>query len=155
MDDATIVPANVDDCEEIMEMIVCLSQYEKMESSVKIDACRLKADLVRGKFCCLVCKNQAGALLGFALFVYTYDIQSGKKIYLEDLFVKEEYRKQGIGSKLWNALAAKCKENDCSYLEFSVLKWNKDAKEFYKRRGCKNYTELNDKEIFRYTIGSS
>ena len=155
MDEATILPANLDDCEEIMEMIKCLAQYEKMESSVKIDASRLKADLVKGKFYCLVCKNQAGILLGFALFVYTYDIQSGKKIYLEDLFVKEEYRKQGIGSKLWNALAVKCKENDCSYLEFSVLKWNKDAKEFYKRRGCKNYTELNDKEIFRCVIGSS
>ncbi|KAL5271248.1 hypothetical protein ACHWQZ_G001772 [Mnemiopsis leidyi] len=152
MVDGVILPANSDDCEEIMEMIKSLARYERMESSVSIDSNRLKTDLAKKKFECLVCKNQACVLVGFALFVNTYDIKEGKKMYLEDLFVKEDYRKQGYGSKLWNELASKCKENNCSYLEFSVLKWNKSAIQFYNRQGCKNSTELDNKQVFRYAM---
>ena len=153
MDVAVIKQASGKDCDEIWNMINELAKYEKMETSVEIDAERLRTDLEKGKFDCLICKLKDD-IIGFAIFVYTFDIKSGKKMYLEDLFVKEKYRRQGVGHKLWSALTNKCKEKGCSTMEFSVLNWNKDAIKFYLRHGCQDYTQAKDKQVFRFVTGN-
>ena len=156
MDAAVIREAKGKDCEEIMQMIKDLARFEKMESSVKIDAGRLKTDLENGKFNCFVCQNvEENIIVGYAMFVYTFDMKHGKKIYLEDLFIKEKFRSQGLGSKMWNALTAKGKEKGCSYLEFSVLNWNKDAIEFYNNRGCENHTLSENRQVFRFLTNNN
>lgn len=69
---------------------------------------------------------------GMALFFNNYSTWLGKPgIYLEDLFVRPEFRKRGFGKALLQALARECVENDYGRLEWSVLRWNKPSIDFY------------------------
>lgn len=69
-------------------------------------------------------------------------------IYLEDLFVLPEYRRQGIGKALISKVAQIAIERDCGRLEWSVLDWNEPAKAFYRSIGA---SILDDWRICRVT----
>lgn len=69
---------------------------------------------------------------GMALFFNNYSTWLAKPgIYLEDLFVRPEFRKRGYGKALLQALARECVEQDYGRLEWSVLRWNKPSIDFY------------------------
>jgi GNAT superfamily N-acetyltransferase len=55
-------------------------------------------------------------------------------LFLEDIYVLEEYRRQGIGGKLFDFCKSKAKENGCGRMEFTVLEWNKSAQKFYEEK---------------------
>ncbi|MCK5220783.1 MAG: GNAT family N-acetyltransferase, partial [Candidatus Aminicenantes bacterium] len=69
-------------------------------------------------------------------------------IYLEDLFVKEEYRSRGFGKKILSYLAKLTIERDCGRLEWSVLNWNKPAIDFYLSIGAEPMDEWT---VYRLT----
>ncbi|MGM0367520.1 MAG: N-acetyltransferase family protein [Actinomycetota bacterium] len=74
---------------------------------------------------------------GFALFFHTFSTFSGKPgIYIEDLFILKKYRNKGIGKALLSCIAGIALQRGSSHIEFSVLKWNKAAKGFYKKAGA-------------------
>jgi GNAT superfamily N-acetyltransferase len=58
-------------------------------------------------------------------------------LFLEDIFVLEKYRQQGIGKKMFDFLKEIAKREDCGRIEFTVLKWNKSAQEFYEKNRAK------------------
>jgi GNAT superfamily N-acetyltransferase len=96
-----------------------------------------------------VLAEQSGQALGFALFFHNYSTfltQPG--IYLEDLFVLPDYRRQGIGKALITYLAKLAVERNCGRLEWSVLDWNEPAIAFYEKMGA---TVLPDWRICRTT----
>ena len=69
---------------------------------------------------------------GMALFFNNYSTWLAKPgIYLEDLFVRPEYRKKGFGKALLQTLARECVEKDWGRLEWAVLRWNKPSIDFY------------------------
>lgn len=73
------------------------------------------------------------AIAGMALFFNNYSTWLAKPgIFLEDLFVRPQYRKKGFGKALLQALARECVANDYGRLEWSVLKWNKPSIDFYE-----------------------
>ena len=92
-------------------------------------------------------------IVGFALYFFNYSTWRGQRgIYLEDLFVQEDHRKKGIAFSLMQFLAKTAKEEDCGRIDWSVLKWNQLAIDFYKRLGASEMSEwvgyrLEDKEI--------
>lgn len=70
---------------------------------------------------------------GMALYFNNYSTWLAKPgIYLEDLFVRPQYRKKGYGLALLRALARECVENNWGRLEWSVLRWNAPSIEFYE-----------------------
>jgi GNAT superfamily N-acetyltransferase len=74
---------------------------------------------------------------GFALYYYNFSTFLGKPgIYLEDLFVKPDYRGLGIGKSLLRELARLAAEQDCGRLDWAVLDWNEPAINFYKKLGA-------------------
>ena len=76
--------------------------------------------------------EDGGNVVGFALFFHNYSTFLGKPgIYLEDLFVKPEYRGKGHGKGLLVALARLAIERDCGRIEWSVLNWNEPSIQFY------------------------
>jgi GNAT superfamily N-acetyltransferase len=78
-----------------------------------------------------------GAIVGFALFFANYSTfltQPG--IYLEDLFVLPQYRRQGIGRALLSSVAEIAKARGAGRLEWSVLDWNQSAIAFYEKMGA-------------------
>jgi GNAT superfamily N-acetyltransferase len=69
-------------------------------------------------------------------------------IYLEDLFVKPEFRGKGFGKGLLIALAKLAKERNCGRVEWSVLNWNEPSIQFYKSLGAKPMDEWS---VYRVT----
>jgi len=54
-------------------------------------------------------------------------------LYLEDLYVKQEYRSKGIGKAIFGELGKIAQENDCARLDWAVLKWNQPSINFYEK----------------------
>ncbi len=76
-----------------------------------------------------------GVPVGFALFFHNYSTWQGAPgLYLEDLYVEEHARGQGLGADLMRELARIAVERGCARLELSVLDWN-PTREFYRRLG--------------------
>jgi GNAT superfamily N-acetyltransferase len=87
--------------------------------------------------------------VGFVLFFHNYSTFLGKPgLYIEDLFVDEEYRGRGYGRALLLHVARLAKARDCGRLEWSVLDWNQPAIDFYKKLGA---LPMSDWTIFRIT----
>ena len=80
--------------------------------------------------------------VGFALYFFTFSTFLGKPtLYLEDLFVKPNYRGHGIGKMLLAYLAKIALEHDCGRMEWAVLDWNTPAIEFYQKLGARPMDE--------------
>lgn len=131
-------PATVADVPAIFESIVALARYERLEAAVTGSAAALEAHLFGDRPCveALVAEWE-GELAGFALFFTNYSTfltQPG--IYLEDLFVRPEYRRRGIGTALLRYLAGLAQAREAGRLEWSVLNWNQSAIAFYERLGA-------------------
>ena len=74
---------------------------------------------------------------GFALFFYNFSTWTGKRgIYLEDIFVRPEMRRHGVGAALFRELASIAVDRGCPRLEWAVLNWNELAINFYKKIGA-------------------
>jgi GNAT superfamily N-acetyltransferase len=82
-------------------------------------------------------------IVGFATFFMAYYSWTGKAIYLDDLYVRENSRKYGIGKKLLFAVIDFSKENGCKTVRWLVSRWNGNAMAFYKSIGAEIYeTEM-------------
>ncbi len=127
----------------ILEFICELAAYEKLAHEVEATADNLRATLFTDtpKAFALIAEWD-GEPCGFALYFFNYSTFLGRYgIYLEDLFVRERYRANGIGKALLARLAAIAKENKCGRLEWSVLDWNTQAIKFYKSLGAESMDE--------------
>jgi GNAT superfamily N-acetyltransferase len=87
--------------------------------------------------------------VGFVLFFHNYSTFLGRPgIYIEDLFVEENFRRRGYGRALLLYVARLAKERRCGRLEWSVLDWNEPAISFYKKLGALPMSEWT---VFRVT----
>ncbi len=85
--------------------------------------------------------------VGFALFFHNFSTFLGKRgIYIEDLFVKPDFRRKGVGRALLMHIVRIAKERKCGRVEWCVLDWNEPAIKFYKGIGAK---PLDEWTIFR------
>ncbi|MGB3295895.1 MAG: GNAT family N-acetyltransferase [Phormidesmis sp.] len=135
---ATIRLATPDDVSTIFSLVRALSEYEKLAHEMV----GTEADLHQGLFgprpyAEAVIAEVDGNSAGFALYFYSFSTFLMKPgVYLEDLFVLPEYRRQGIATDLLKYLASHALSKGCGRLEWSVLDWNEDAIAFYKRIGA-------------------
>ena len=90
----------------------------------------------RALFNCLVAEAETGEVVGFASFYFAYYSWTGKALYLDDLYVKDGYRDNGIGSALLAKVLQLARSENCKKLRWQVAKWNTRAIEFYKRMGA-------------------
>lgn len=83
-------------------------------------------------------------IVAFASFFFTYYSWTGKALYLDDLYVKEAFRKVGIGKKLLDAIIDLAKATQCKKVRWQVSNWNTNAMDFYKKMGAViDTTEVN------------
>lgn len=87
-------------------------------------------------------------LVAYSIGFFSYSTWQGKSFFLEDIYVKPEFRKLGVGKKLFTANVKFAIEEKCRRFDFHVLNWN-PAKEFYKSLGATNLTEKEGWEFFR------
>lgn len=134
-----IRPATIADTEEILALIYELAVYEKAPD----DAKATREQIIEGffgespkVFCEIV--EVDGAIAGLAIWFLNYSTWQGKHgIYLEDLFIRPQYRGKGYGKALLKHLAAICEERGYGRFQWWVLDWNTPAIEFYKSLGAK------------------
>ncbi|HUM52862.1 MAG TPA: GNAT family N-acetyltransferase [Chitinophagales bacterium] len=81
----------------------------------------------------VIVADDNGIIVGIALYYYGYSTWKGSMIYLDDLVVKESYRKHGIGKQLMDELISIAKEEKIKQLRWQVLDWNENAINFYKK----------------------
>ncbi len=132
----------------ILSLIRGIADYEKLLHEVKATEQNLEKSLFGenpyAEIALAFYKNEPA---GFALFFHNFSTFLGKPgIYLEDLFVKPEYRGLGIGKLLLTLLGKIAVERDCGRIEWSVLDWNESAIQFYKKLGA---VPMDEWTVFR------
>jgi len=139
----TIRNAELEDVPVVMDFINGLAEYEKLGHEVVATEADLERYLFGDERVAEVLLGYEGEVpVGFALFFHNFSTFLGKPgIYLEDLFVLEEYRGNSYGKKLLAKLAALALERNCGRLEWAVLDWNEPSIEFYKSLGASTLDE--------------
>ncbi|MES2856781.1 MAG: GNAT family N-acetyltransferase [Bdellovibrionota bacterium] len=148
----SIRKALASDVPAILGLIKSLAEFEKLSHEVVAT----ESDLTRTLFgenpaAEVVMAELSGVAdpVGFALTFTSYSTFLGKPgLYLEDLYVKPEFRSQKIGHKLLQHLAQIVVERGYGRLEWSVLDWNIRALEFYERLGA---VKMADWTVHRLT----
>jgi GNAT superfamily N-acetyltransferase len=144
----SIRPANINDTDEILAMIYELALYEKAPDEAKATREQIIESFFSGDpkvFCEIV--EVDGAVAGFAIWFLNYSTWQGKHgIYLEDLFVRPQYRGQGFGKALLKHLAAICEDRGYGRFQWWVLDWNQPAIDFYKSLGA---VAMDEWTVFR------
>ncbi|MBE9142647.1 GNAT family N-acetyltransferase [Planktothrix mougeotii] len=150
---AILRPATLEDIPVLFQLIQALAEYENLSHEVSGSVENLKQHLLGSpSYIEAILAEVEGKAVGFALFFHNYSTfltQPG--IYLEDLFVLPEYRRQGIGKALITHVAELAVSRGCGRLEWSVLDWNQPAIDFYEKIGAKI---LPDWRICRVTGAS-
>jgi GNAT superfamily N-acetyltransferase len=134
--------ASIDDVPLILKFIKELSVYEKMSKEVVTTEDILRKTLFGDKsYAEVLIAEIKRKPVGYALYFYNFSTFVGRPgLYIEDVFVSEEYRGQGIGSALFKKCANIAKENKCVRVEWLVLKWN-PARKIYDHMGAKPMDE--------------
>ena len=147
MEKVSIRNANEKDTPLILDFIKQLSVYEKLPDEVSATVEILEKSIFIEKSAKVIFILEDDKEVGFALYFYNFSTFTGKKgLYLEDLFVLENYRGKGYGKKLLAYLANIAVKEDCSRFEWIVLDWNTPSINFYKSFGA---MPLNDWTVFR------
>lgn len=147
----TLRPAEPRDSAALVRLITALAEYEKLTHQLELTPDKLRAQLFgpRPAAEALVAEAPGGELLGFALYFTNFSTFLCKPgLYLEDLFVVPQARRNGIGRALLTALARIANEREYGRVEWSVLDWNESAQQFYRELGA---SILPDWRICRLT----
>jgi GNAT superfamily N-acetyltransferase len=134
----------------IAGLIRDLAEYERLAEHVEFEEARLRNHLFGPRpFAEVLLAEEDGVVVGFALFFHNYSTFRGQPgIYLEDLFVRPEYRGRGHGKALLQALAKLAVERGCARLEWAVLNWNESALGFYRSLGAEPMTDWTVYRLF-------
>jgi GNAT superfamily N-acetyltransferase len=145
-----ILPATEADVPLILRLISALGEYERLTHQVVATEKALLETLFGEHPAAEVVIAYVDEVpAGFALWFHNYSTFLARRgLYLEDLFVLPEWRRQGIGRRLLSHLAGIALERGCGRMEWSVLDWNESAIGFYRRLGA---TLLEDWRICRLT----
>jgi GNAT superfamily N-acetyltransferase len=146
--DVQIRPAAEADVPLLFDLILELAAYEKLGTAVAGDAEVLRSSLFEREVAeALLIETADGETVGYAIFFTnfsTFECRPG--IWLEDVYVRPEHRRGGIGLAIMEHLARIAEQRDYARLEWCALEWNEPALNFYKGIGARR---LDDWRMLR------
>jgi|SRR3954462_9918225 len=133
----SIRPATVNDAGLLLCLIRELAEYEKELDSVKTTEAELARDGFGDdpKFRAMIAERD-GETAGYALVCEVYSTWTGRHLYLEDLYVRPQFRGKGIGKALMAKVARLAIQENYYAMRWEVLDWNKPSIEVYRGLGA-------------------
>jgi GNAT superfamily N-acetyltransferase len=153
--DVQIRAATEADVPLVFDLILELAEYEKLADKVAGDAEVLRRTLFEEKAAeALLLETSDGEAIGYAIFFTTFssfECRSG--IWLEDVYVRPEHRRGGIGRAVMEHLAQLARHRGHVRLEWVALDWNEPALNFYEGLGAKRLDDWIIHRLERDGIG--
>ncbi len=142
--------ATREDVPVILAMIKELAEFEQLAQDVVATKEGLKKTLFGAKsYAEVLLAENAEGIAGFCLFFHNYSTFLAKPgLYIEDIYVRERARGQGIGKTLFAEIERIAAARDCGRIEWWVLDWNQPAIDFYETMGAK---PMNEWTVYRLT----
>jgi GNAT superfamily N-acetyltransferase len=132
----------------LLELIRELAQFERLEHELEATPESLRESLfgphpVAGA---LFARDNE-ALAGYAIYFFTFSSFTGRKgLWLDDVYVRPQFRHRGIGPRLIGAVAQIGADNNCSRFEWTALNWNQTDLDVYRKSGA---TVMSDWVLLR------
>jgi GNAT superfamily N-acetyltransferase len=152
----TIAPITRDTIPDLLELIRELARFEKLEHEVEATVSVLENSLFGPQPAAgALLAHCDGKLAGYAIYFFTFSSFIGRPgIWLEDVYVRPEFRRQGLGRGLIEAVARVGVERNCGRYEWTALNWNEKALNIYDKLGAKRMGEwivlrMNEEQLRR------
>jgi GNAT superfamily N-acetyltransferase len=134
--------ARIGDEELLLEWIKKLAEFERLSDYVMADEKTLAKGIFERKLANALFVETSGVVVAFAVWFLSYSTFAGKPVlFLEDIFVDDLFRGRGIATGIFGWLEARAKIEGCARMQWNVLDWNANAKNFYASRGGSKITE--------------
>ena len=134
MSDYKIRLAEEPDYEKVHELNQAFSQFIKTPEKFKITLEEMESE--QQYFKILVAEDQEKNIVGFASTFIAWYSWIGKSLYLDDLYVIEVHRGNGLGNQLMDEVIKLAKIQGCKKVKWQVSRWNQHAIDFYKKKGA-------------------
>ena len=123
-----------EDLPTILELIKELADFENAKDQVTITLEDLEKDgFGENPWYWFLVAEKDNEIVGLSFYWIRYSTWKGKFLFLEDFVIKEEYKRQGIGSKLFEETIKVCQKLNLNGMIWQVLDWNTSAIKFYKK----------------------
>lgn len=137
----------------ILQFIKELAEYEKLADQVVADEATLEEWLFDKQKAEVIFPMIEGQEIGYALFFHNFSTFLGRAgLYLEDLFIRPQYRGKGYGKALLKKIASVATERKCGRLEWWCLDWNKPSIDFYLSLGAQPMFEWTSYRVTGDTL---
>jgi GNAT superfamily N-acetyltransferase len=124
--------ANPNDLESVLTLVKELADYEHAPDEVWVNLSDYEEALKEGVFECLI--GEIGdQIVGVCIYYLTWSTWKGRMLYLEDFVINQNFRRHGLGQKLFDAFIMRAKELNCTLVKWQVLDWNIPALKFYEK----------------------
>ena len=126
------------DIPQVLDLIKELAEYEKALEQVSNTLERLENDgFGDSPVYDLFVAESNNKIIGIAITFFRYSTWKGKNLYIEDLVVSENFRRRGIGLKIFEKVKEFAEDSSCVGISLQVLDWNKTGINFYKKLNMK------------------
>ncbi|HPG73208.1 MAG TPA: GNAT family N-acetyltransferase [Bacteroidales bacterium] len=149
--------ASESDFTEIFAMISELAEFEKATHKLTNSVAQMLEE--KHYFECIVAETVTGEIAGMALYYFAYYTWVGKSLYLDDLYVKPQFRGLGLGTQLITDVVAIAQKEHCKRMRWQVLEWNQSAINLYRKLGANIDAEwlncdLSANEINKFAVST-
>jgi GNAT superfamily N-acetyltransferase len=150
----SIRPATIGDVPLHRKLIQELAEYERESQAVRITEEELISDgfVPHAKFRAIIAEWD-GQPAGYAVFFISYSTWTGSGLFLEDLFVREPFRGQGVGKGLLCQVADIARTEGYHTIRLDVLDWNEPAIKFYESLGGEYLQQLRSVVVGAEALG--
>lgn len=137
-----IIKARKNHINAILNMIRELASYENKEHEVLCNEKKLKENLFKNKFARALILKENKTIIGYSIYFYTFSSFWGSGgIYLEDIYLKKEFRGKGYGKAVFAYLGKLCKKKKLKRLDWVCLNENQSGINFYEKLGSSHLNE--------------